>query len=287
MRGRAAGNGGAGGAGSVMYARGLNWLGDAVISLPALAAAKRGWEGGLLVAARGAGAALYRLLPGAGEVLDDPRGAGNRLRLAGELRKRPIAMALLWQNSFSAALTALLAGIPRRAGWNRHGRRWLLTDWKDPSPEDLAAHEIFYHLKPVALAGMEAPFSLPALPAPGLPSHGPGAAGPLSPELSAEDPALPEGAHPALRAALGGAPGAGAPDGGFLLALAPGASYGGAKRWPAASFAQAARLILEGRRGSAVILGGAGEIEASSETERLLGGGPPCVNLAGKTGLGE
>ncbi|MDR1041556.1 MAG: lipopolysaccharide heptosyltransferase II [Deltaproteobacteria bacterium] len=240
-------------AGPVLYARGLNWLGDAVIGLPALLAARLGWQGELLLAARGAGAALYRLFPGAGEVLEDGRGLAARLRFAREIRRRSPSKALLWQNAFGAALTAWLARVPERVGFDRHARGFLLTRPVKPGPEELAAHEVFGHLKLVAEAGMDAPFSLPRLPAP---------------------------------KAARGAPARDRPAG-FLLALAPGASYGSAKRWPAASFAAAARLILEGRRGTAVILGGPSELEAASETERALAGGPPCLNLAGRTGLPE
>ncbi|MDR1082179.1 MAG: lipopolysaccharide heptosyltransferase II [Deltaproteobacteria bacterium] len=258
---------GAGGSGGpLLFARGLNWLGDAVVSLPALLAARLGWEGEILLAARGAGAALYRLSRMA-EVAEDSRGLLNRMRLARDLRRRRVAKALLWQNAFGAALTAWLAGAPERVGWNRHGRRALLTIPVDPAPEDLAAHEVFYHLKLVREAGMEAPFSLPRMPAP--------------------DPAAsPSGLFPLVPPPPGRGGGAG--DGSFLLALAPGASFGGAKRWPARNFAAAAALILEGRRGGrAVILGGTGEMGAARETEMLLSGGPPCRNLAGLTGLGE
>jgi heptosyltransferase-2 len=195
----------------------------------------------------------------------------NRIGLARSLRRRAIPRAILFQNAFGAALTAWLAGVPERVGWNRHLRRMLLTLPVDPAPEDLAAHEVFYHLKLVREAGLPAPFSLPLLepPAPCGTGAGPGAdsaaPGPGQGTVTRERPR------------------------GFLLALAPGASYGGAKRWPAASFAAAAKLILEGRPGgSAVILGGRGEeAAAASETARLLAGGPPCRNLAGMTDLAE
>jgi heptosyltransferase-2 len=259
----------------VLLARGLNWLGDAVISLPALLAARRGWDGEIVTVARGAGAALYRLFPAAGAVLEDRRGVVNRLRLASGLRRMRPAKAVLWQNAFGAALTALLAGAPERVGYSRHGRRLLLTLPVEPAPEDLAAHEVFYHLKLAAEAGLEAPFSFPRLDlqagrGKGGEPHGEGgAAGGLAGAGGLADegvPPLPEG---------------------FLVALAPGASFGGAKRWPAARFAATARLVLEGRRGGAVILGGPGELEAARETTERLEGGPPFLNLAGRTGLAD
>jgi heptosyltransferase-2 len=237
----------------VLLARGLNWLGDAVLSLPALLASKLACQGDLTVVARGAGAALYRLLPSAWEVLDDNRGLKARYRLIKELRRRNYPRALLFQNAFGAALTAFLAGVPSRAGYSRHGRRPLLTLPVDPRPEDLAAHEVFYHLRLVSEAGMPAPFSLPRIS--GFSGIRRISGAQLFPQGSegGQDPEEKRG---------------------FLLALAPGASYGSAKRWPAKSFATAARLILEGRPGKAVILGGTSELEACAETESLLQGGP-------------
>ncbi|MDR2613590.1 MAG: lipopolysaccharide heptosyltransferase II [Deltaproteobacteria bacterium] len=250
-----------------------------MLSLPALLAVRLGWEGELLLLARGAGAALYRLFPGADEILEDRRGFAARLGLARVLRERRVSAALLWQHAFGAALTARLAGIPRRVGYARHGRSPLLTLAVRQGPEDLASHQVFGHLRLVSELGLPAPFSLPRLPVPALDAPGVAAASRRPGPASLGGPASPEDAR-AAASLLG--------DGGFLLALAPGASYGSAKRWPAASFAAAARMLLEGRRGArAVVLGGRGELAACEDTARGLAGGPPCLNLAGRTSLGE
>jgi heptosyltransferase-2 len=60
-----------------------------------------------------------------------PRSASsllNRRRLVTELRRRRCDAAILLTNSLSSAVMASVSGIPRRIGYARDGRRWLLTD---------------------------------------------------------------------------------------------------------------------------------------------------------------
>lgn len=52
----------------------------------------------------------------------------SRLRLLQQLRRERFDLSVLFPNSFRSAWHAFLAGIPRRVGINRDGRRWLLTD---------------------------------------------------------------------------------------------------------------------------------------------------------------
>ncbi|MGH9785319.1 MAG: tetraacyldisaccharide 4'-kinase, partial [Terriglobia bacterium] len=110
-----------------------NWIGDAVMCLPALHALRRALpEAELVVAARPWVLDLF-----SGDALGvrtvaynthgAHRGIAGRWRMASELRGEKFDAALLFQNAFDAALLAVLAGIPIRAGYARHGRRWLLT----------------------------------------------------------------------------------------------------------------------------------------------------------------
>jgi heptosyltransferase-2 len=70
-----------------------------------------------------------------------------------------------------------------------------------------------------------------------------------------------------------------------LVALAPGAAYGGAKRWPSTSFAEFARAL--GCDGvTAVMIGGAGDLSIGHEIEAQCGGGDTrLINLIGATDL--
>ncbi|MDR1297040.1 MAG: lipopolysaccharide heptosyltransferase II [Deltaproteobacteria bacterium] len=231
--------------------RGLNWLGDAVMSLPALAAVLAARPpGGVVVVARAGPADLYRLAAGEKNVIVEGRGLSGRLAAAGAVRELRPSAYLVLPNSFSAAACAFLSRAPLRLGSARNLRSPLLTRPVEFSPEELAAHESFRFLRLAEELGVEARFSRPALTPPGPP-----------PELP-----LPAGPR---------------------LAVAPGAAFGGAKRWPAAGFARAAALVAQDRGGGVVILGGPSETEAAGEVERLLPAGVPVVNLAGRTSLTE
>ena len=89
--------------------RATNWVGDVVISLPALRALRAHHAGDrIAVLARPWVAALYRLLPEVDEVLvEEPKGrhAGTRGRetLAAELREKGFDRAILLPRSFATA----------------------------------------------------------------------------------------------------------------------------------------------------------------------------------------
>ena len=105
-----------------------NWLGDAVMALPAIEDVRRQAPGaGIVVAARPAIAPLFALVPGLRDVVVvDRRGAGWREGVR-QLRAASFGAALLLPSSLQSALTAWRAGIPERWGYRSHGRAPLLT----------------------------------------------------------------------------------------------------------------------------------------------------------------
>src|SRR5688500_1827498 len=105
--------------------RATNWVGDAVMSLPALQAVRERFpDAHIGVLARPWGADHYARESFANEVIPYERS----WRIVQELRQRKFDTALLMQNAFEAAAVVWLAGIPRRIGYNRDARGWLLTD---------------------------------------------------------------------------------------------------------------------------------------------------------------
>ena len=74
----------------------------------------------------------------------------DALAQSAELRKHEFDLAVLFPNSFETALVAKLARIPRRFGYAKESRSFLLTDavpmpvWKNER------HEVFYYLHLVA-----------------------------------------------------------------------------------------------------------------------------------------
>jgi heptosyltransferase-2 len=180
---------------------------------------------------------------------------GERLRLGRQLRDRQYAWAIVLPNSFKSALVPFVARIPRRTGFVGELRYGLLNDVRRLDEKSLP--RTVDRFVALALAPDEAlPASLP------LPR--------LTPK--------PENAQATL-ARLG----LEAPKG-PLLALAPGAEYGPAKRWPAEYYAELAQTkINEGWE--VWLFGSAKDAEVTREINRLTQ--RRCVDLAGRTALGD
>ena len=140
--------------------RATNWVGDAIMALPALRAVRAKFAGvHIAIVARPYVADIYRGQGVCDELIAyDPRGAekgiGGRERLASRLREGKFDAALLLQNAFDAAWLAWRAGIAERIGYARDGRGILLTKAIEvPKVGEIPAHEQFYYLELVRRAG--------------------------------------------------------------------------------------------------------------------------------------
>ena len=137
-----------------------NWVGDVVMSLPALARLEAAGHPLKLVGRRWAGPLLAGCFA-APAVL--PAGTGARIRLLRDLGRSAPAVApprgqadtLLLTNSFSSALEARLAGL-HPLGYRQDGRGWLLTRAIDP-PAGVHESERFDRLAQAVLAARGRP----------------------------------------------------------------------------------------------------------------------------------
>jgi heptosyltransferase II len=234
-----------------------NWLGDIVMAMPALAAIRRHFAGETLaVAAPAAFAGLCRALPGVDEVTPlEGRGVWAIGAHVEALRAGRFETVVLLTNSFVSALEAQRAGIPERWGVRRDFRAPLLTRGvKRPRPAE--KHHSLYYVGVV---------------------HALGIASPAEHLLLRSDQAVAD----AMRARLVAC---GWRESTPLVALAPGAAYGSAKRWPAAHAAAAIGELQA--RGVQVVLVGAG---ADREAARAIESAAPSrpINLAGETDLAQ
>ena len=142
-----------------------NWLGDAVMALPAIAAVRAARpDVSLTVAARPAIAPLFSMVPGIDEVVElkgahEKRGRESFSPERQEKDSRPLFdAAVLLPNSFHTALTAWRAGIPERWGFRTDWRRPLLTRAIE-APVGL--HQVEYYLHLVTALGLVDPPPLP------------------------------------------------------------------------------------------------------------------------------
>lgn len=231
-----------------------NWLGDAVMALPALADVRRASPGARVsVVARPAVAPMFSLVTGLDEVIAlDARGPIWRDHSA-PLRERGFDGALLLTNSFHTALLAQRAGIRERWGYSTDLRRLLLTRHRPPP---VRVHQAAYYQHLTTALGF--------------------APGPLVPELRVGAADAAAAADVLTRHGWNGR----SP----LVVLAAGAAYGGAKRWPSASFAAAAtRLAADGV--APVLIGSPADAPAGAEVLAALAPAVAAINLIGRTDL--
>ncbi len=230
-----------------LLVRSPNWLGDAVMALPAVRNIKTalGAEP-LAVAAPEKLAALWEACPFVDRVVPLPR-PKNLWAVAAVLRKGKYASAILLPNSLRAAGEAFAAGIPRRAGYARGARGPLLTHPVPAPPRNpVRLHQRFYYLDLVTALGGPADETVPALREP-----------------------KKESASSDKRG---------------VLAICPGAEYGPAKRWPVESFVAAARLLAEKRRLRVVLFGAPND---AAVAEEFVAKFPEAENRVGRTTLAE
>jgi heptosyltransferase-2 len=133
--------------------RATNWVGDAVMCLPALRAIRgRFPQAHIAILAKPAVADLYARESCVEEVIRYNAKPGTMARA---LRSRGFDCAILLQNALEAAWIAWLARIPNRIGYSRDGRGWLLTRAVPvPRRDEIPRHERFYYLELLRRAGL-------------------------------------------------------------------------------------------------------------------------------------
>jgi len=222
-----------------------NWLGDAVMALPAIADVRRAApDAAITVAARPAVAPLFRLVEDVNDtiVLSKPAAfhdIGRWRALGAELAGGEFDTALLFPNSMHAALVVSRAAIPERWGYRTAWRGNLLTRAIRRSS---GLHQVESYRQLVRALGFQN--------------------GPIEPRVHVPHDARDAAARLLMEDGWDGhTP---------LVALAPGAAYGGAKRWPPAYFAElASALAADGV--SCVMVGSAADAATAEEIARTVG----------------
>lgn len=246
--------------------RATNWLGDAVMSLPALRAVRDAYpDAEISVLARPWVADLYRRESFADRILPYDKngvhgGLLGRWRLSRELKAERFDIAILFQNALDAALLAWLAGATMRIGYARDGRRPLLTHAiETPEPGEIPEHQRYYYLEMLRRAEV-----LPELP-------------------DCPDIVL-AGLDEARAAGTAGWEARRLPKGPWV-GVSPGAAFGGAKRWLPARFAAAAAELATDLGASIALFGAPNEADLCADIANRIG--PRAYVLAGRTTLAE
>ncbi|MFN0172904.1 MAG: lipopolysaccharide heptosyltransferase II [Bryobacteraceae bacterium] len=251
---------------SRILVRATNWVGDAVMSLPAIREIRGAFpRAHLAVLARPWVADLYRRELAIDRVIpytaaSGPRDWTTKWRAARDLRRQRFDCAILLQNAFEAALVTWLARIPVRIGYDRDARGCLLTRAVPvPNRGEIPAHQRHYYFELLRRAGLiEGMPHVDSIRLEGIPDAV--AAGRA--RLQAAGVALP------------------------LIGVSPGAAYGNAKRWIPEHFAEAAAYLAR-TRGASVALFGSTQERPLCETIAAMIPGTPVHVFAGTTSLGQ
>ncbi len=241
--------------------RAPNWIGDAVMCLPALACLRNAQpEAEITVLLKPKVKDIFLNNPDIDGIMEyqsstSHGGLSGRIRLSGEIKKRGFDAAVLFQNAFDAAFLSFISGIPERIGYARDLRTPLLTRAIRPGNEILGAHQVNYYLNIIKQIG---------------PAH----ADDIKPRLRVTDE---EAAW-----AKGFISGLG-PVGSSFAGAAPGASFGPAKRWT--GFGALLRKLSEESGLAPIVFGGPEDREICEKVFDEIGDVRHKANLCGSISL--
>src|SRR5215211_3869032 len=226
--------------------RGTNWVGDSVMTIPALRALRRVLpDANITLVIRPGTKGIFAEADFIDDILVyDRKGTLSVFPQIREWKRRKFDVAVLFQNAFEAALIPLLAGVPLRLGYATESRQALLThplelpDWRS------SRHEVFYYLYLVtALEQMLFGSS-------NISESEPDASIRISESRKAE-------ARSFLRTHD-------VREEDSVVAICPGSINSRAKRWPVEAYAALADRLIESQR-QVLLIGSQEEAEVSEE----------------------
>jgi heptosyltransferase-2 len=243
----------------------VNWLGDVVMSLPALRAIRKSFpDAHVSVLIKKELASFFDGSKWIDEVIPYGLrkgflpGLADRKKIIKELRQRHFDLAVLFPNSFDSAVWPLFARIPQRVGFARDARSLLLSNRAKATPEILEVHQVHYYLHMLAQT----------LGISGSPDD-------FTPDV---DPLARERMETYLK-------GKRRRPSGPLIGMAVAAAYGPAKEWPAELYARTVDLLTEKYGAECVLVGAPSERRKSDEVAAKARTG--AIVAAGETSVGE
>lgn len=227
-----------------------NWLGDAVMALPAIADLKRHFaDRRLVVAARASVSSLFTMVPNVDQTVKQDASA---------IREMQPSVAVLLPNSFASAWLVWRAQPPERWGYATDLRTRLLTRAVRRPKQPMHQGEYYQHL--VRELGI--------------------ATGPLEPAIAVAAEAIEDARRLLAQHGWDGKS--------SLIVLAPGAAYGKAKQWIPAHVVRLVTDLVHARGGiTCALVGSRGD---AATTRAIRAAAPKdcqlrILDLAGATTL--
>jgi heptosyltransferase-2 len=246
--------------------RATNWIGDAVMSLPAIEALHARFPNSeIVLVAKPWVSELYQNHPAVSrqivyDAAGEHRGIRGFWKLVRELRSERFDAAILLQNAFHAAWIAWCAGIAFRIGYARDGRSSLLNEAVEAASPAAYGHQTYYYLQLLFRSGLiEKPQTVEEV------------------HLHLAESERRWAARQLQALGLGGKR--------FLVGICPGASFGPAKRWLPDRYAKLADRLIDALGADVLIFGSRAESSLAEDVAQVMGHTP--VLVAGKTTLRE
>jgi heptosyltransferase-2 len=241
--------------------RGVNWVGDTVLSYPAVQQLKTFFpKSHLAVLVPSYLVDLWKTCPYVNEIIPFQKKAGigsiwEDLILSQSLKQKNFDLAVILPRSFRSALPIYLARIPIRVGYRDEWPSLFLTHGIRRTKEVLHGHRVHYYRKVIEPLGKIEGFPSSQL------------------FLREEDRTWADQALKDL----------GIPDGKPLIGMNPGATYGSAKCWHPDRFGELGKRVANKWQANVLLFGKEGERPIVYEVLRHLG--TKGIDLTGKTGL--
>ena len=234
---------------------GLNWLGDAVMSMPALQALRdHHAHADLTLLTKPFLAPLWAMSSIPTRILSLPSAGESIKPVVQSLRDLKFEVSYVLPNSFRSAIPPFLAKIPLRIGMPGHfPRDFLLTEVRSPAAGPGRTHQVFEYLDLFFPGENRRTFAPPRL-------------------------TVPAAALDAMRNKLAGLPRP-------WISVLPGAARGTSKQWPAERYAETAAALVAQTGGSIVVLGT--QAEQAPCQQVAAAAAPSGLNLAGATTMAE
>lgn len=244
--------------------RGANWIGDAVMTLPAIHTLRDAFpQANIVLLTPERNADVFRGQEAINEVVpfSTAGSAYSRARRQARLISgRGFDVGIVFPNSFESALAFAMAKIPHRIGYATDFRSPLLTkaiavpNWKQTKHESFYYQALILDAFAMPLQNETRTFHYNA-------SESAIAAGGKLLEQNGRRPNVP------------------------LIAIGPGSTNSAAKRWPAEYFGLLCSIIARKIDVDFVLLGSSGDVDAARETAAGIDG--KAIDLVGKTSLSE
>nr|WP_321399772.1 lipopolysaccharide heptosyltransferase II [uncultured Desulfobacter sp.] len=243
--------------------RAANWVGDAIMTTPVLRSVRKNYPNAqITVLAKPWVIPVYAHNPNVDHIMvydnngRHKRGIGT-LSLAADIRQYQFDLAVLMQNAFEAALITWLGCVKERLGFNTDARGVLLNRAVKMDPKLKQGHLIDYYIAILKGAGLLTDGRK------------------LDLYLSKEDR---QTAGNILKQT-------GLDQSAPIIGINPGATGGTAKRWFPERFAKVAEKLSKKFNTKILIFGGSADRTLGDEISQAA---PDCcINLAGKTSLGQ